>query len=86
MSGAAGPGPSFPDGDGAAGVPGGHNRRRTGWGTLCRNGADGFAWGVLAGAAMGPFALPLYGCLKARMRWCPDLSFRNADLQHYLWL
>ena len=49
-------------------------------------GADGFAWGVLAGSAMGPFALPLYGCLKARMRWYPVLSFRNADLRHYLWL
>ncbi len=49
-------------------------------------GADGFAWGVLAGSAIGPFALPLYGCLRARMRWYPLLSFRNADLRHYLWL
>ena len=29
-------------------------------------GADGFAWGVLGGSALGPFALPLYGCLKCR--------------------
>jgi putative peptidoglycan lipid II flippase len=49
-------------------------------------GAEGFAWGVLAGAAMGPFALPLYGCLTKRMRWYPILTFRNADLRHYLWL
>ena len=49
-------------------------------------GADGFAWGVLAGSAIGPFALPLYGCLRARMRWYPILSFRNADLRRYLWL
>ncbi len=49
-------------------------------------GADGFAWGVLAGAAVGPFALPLYGCLRTRMRWYPILSYRNADLLHYLWL
>ncbi len=49
-------------------------------------GADGFAWGVLAGSVMGPFALPLYGCLRARMRWYPVLSFWNADLRHYLWL
>ncbi|MGO9674994.1 MAG: murein biosynthesis integral membrane protein MurJ [Methylocella sp.] len=49
-------------------------------------GADGFAWGVLAGSALGPFALPLYGCLKDRMRWYPVLSFRNADLRRYLWL
>ena len=28
-------------------------------------GADGFAWGVLVGSALGPFALPLYGCLSS---------------------
>ena len=39
-------------------------------------GADGFAWGVLVGSALGPFALPLYGCL-ARMRWSMSLSFSN---------
>jgi putative peptidoglycan lipid II flippase len=49
-------------------------------------GADGFAWGVLTGAALGPFALPLYGCVKTRMRWYPILSFRNEDLRRYLWL
>ena len=26
--------------------------------------AEGFAWGVLIGAILGPFALPLYGCQK----------------------
>ena len=49
-------------------------------------GADGFAWGVLVGSVLGPFALPLYGCLKTRMRWYPILSLRNSDLRHYLWL
>ena len=49
-------------------------------------GADGFAWGVLVGSILGPFALPLYGCLKTRMRWYPILSLRNPDLRHYLWL
>ena len=49
-------------------------------------GADGFAWGVLAGSVLGPFALPLYGCLKTRMRWYPILSFRHPDLRRYLWL
>ena len=44
------------------------------------------AWGVLAGSAMGPFALPLYGCIKSRIRWFPILSFRNQDLMRYLWL
>ena len=49
-------------------------------------GADGFAWGVLAGSALGPFALPLYGCLKTGMRWYLLLSFWNRDLRRYLWL
>jgi len=49
-------------------------------------GADGFAWGVLIGSVMGPFALPLYGCLKTRMHWYPILSIRNPDLRRYFWL
>jgi putative peptidoglycan lipid II flippase len=49
-------------------------------------GADGFAWGVLAGSALGPFALPFCGCLRTHMRWYPVLSFGNADLRRYLWL
>jgi putative peptidoglycan lipid II flippase len=49
-------------------------------------GADGFAWGVFAGSALGPFALPLCGCLRTGMRWRPILSLRNADLRRYLWL
>jgi putative peptidoglycan lipid II flippase len=49
-------------------------------------GADGFAWGALAGSFFGPFALPLYGCLKSGMRWQPILSIRNPDLRRYLWL
>ena len=49
-------------------------------------GADGFAWGVLVGSVVGPFGLPLYGCLMARMRWLPLLSFRHPDLRRYLWL
>jgi len=60
----------------AGGLVGAH----AGWG------ADGFAWGVLAGSALGPFGLPLYGCLRTRMRWYPIVSLRNADLRHYLWL
>ena len=49
-------------------------------------GADGFAWGVLAGSFLGPFALPLYGCLKTNMRWSAALSLRDHDLRRYLWL
>lgn len=49
-------------------------------------GAAGFAWGVLAGAFVGPFALPLFFCWRAKMRWSPTLSFRDPDLKRYLWL
>jgi putative peptidoglycan lipid II flippase len=41
---------------------------------------------VLAGSILGPFALPLYGCLKSNMRWYPMLSPRSEDLRTYLWL
>jgi len=49
-------------------------------------GAEGFAWGVLLGSIAGPFALPLIGCIRTRMRWMPVLSFRHDDLKRYLWL
>lgn len=55
-------------------------------GTRIGSSADGFAWGVLAGSALGPFALPLVGCLRTRMRWHPVLSLANSDLRRYLWL
>lgn len=42
--------------------------------------------GGLVGSVIGPFALPLYGCVKAGMRWYPIFSFRNPDLKRYLWL
>ena len=40
--------------------------------------ADGFAWGVLIGAILGPFALPLYGCCRNKMRWYPMLSISES--------
>ena len=49
-------------------------------------GAEGFAWGVLLGSIAGPFALPLIGCVRTRMRWRAALSFRDPDLRRYLWL
>jgi putative peptidoglycan lipid II flippase len=48
--------------------------------------ADGFAWGVLIGAALGPFALPLCGCIRCNIRWHPVFSFASPDLKRYLWL
>ncbi|AMN43670.1 virulence factor MVIN family protein [Rhodoplanes sp. Z2-YC6860] len=49
-------------------------------------GADGFAWGVLIGSILGPFALPLLGCLRMEMRWHPTVSLRSSDLRQYIWL
>ncbi|MCK6507692.1 virulence factor MviN [Myxococcota bacterium] len=48
-------------------------------------GARGFAWGVLVGSALGPFLLPLVGCIRMGMRWRPVLSPRHPDLRTWLW-
>jgi putative peptidoglycan lipid II flippase len=49
-------------------------------------GAEGFSWGVLFGSAIGPFALPLYGCVRTKMRWFPIFSLTHDDLKRYIWL
>jgi putative peptidoglycan lipid II flippase len=61
-------------------IAGGLVGAQLGWG------AEGFAWGVLFGSILGPFALPLIGCLKSNMRWYPQLTLRSEDLKTYLWL
>jgi len=48
------------------------------------HGAEGFAWGVLAGSALGPFALPLCGCLRLGLRWRFALDLGDRDLRTYL--
>ncbi len=48
-------------------------------------GVEGFAWGVLAGAVLGNWAVPLLGMLRVRpvrLR----LAFWDADLGRYLWI
>jgi len=47
-------------------------------------GAEGFAWGVVVGSALGPFGLPLYGCLRTGLRWRPILRLNHPDLKLYL--
>lgn len=49
-------------------------------------GAEGFAWGVLLGSVVGPFGLPLVGCLRAGLPWRPLLDVRDPALRTYLWL
>lgn len=48
-------------------------------------GAEGFAWGVLVGSALGPFGLPLYGCLKEGLRWTLVVDFKSADLHTWVY-
>lgn len=48
------------------------------------HGAEGFAWGVLAGSALGPFYLPWIGCRRSGMRWDFGLDLDHPDLRRYL--
>lgn len=48
------------------------------------HGAEGFAWGVLAGSALGPFLLPWIGCRKTGLRWSFGLDPSHPDLRTYL--
>lgn len=48
-------------------------------------GARGFAWGVLVGSLLGPFLLPLIGCIQQGMRWRVILAPRHPDLRAWLW-
>lgn len=47
-------------------------------------GADGFAWGVVVGSVLGPFGLPLLGCLQAGLRWRLVFRLNHPDLKVYL--
>lgn len=51
-------------------------------------GAEGFAWGVLVGSAAGPFGLPLWGAVRAGLRWRISLrvEWTHPDLRRYFTL
>jgi putative peptidoglycan lipid II flippase len=49
-------------------------------------GAAAFAWGVLAGAALGAFGIPLVACLREGMRWSARLRLSNPDFKSYILL
>jgi len=49
-------------------------------------GAAAFAWGVLAGAALGAFGIPLVACLREGMRWSARLRLGNPDFRRYILL
>jgi putative peptidoglycan lipid II flippase len=48
------------------------------------HGAWGFVWGVLVGSVLGPFGLPLIGCLRMGLRYRFMLRW-TQDLKAYLW-
>ena len=47
-------------------------------------GPYGFAWGALAGSFLGPFLLPLIGCLRSGLRFRFAWAPRHPDLRAYL--
>lgn len=47
-------------------------------------GAEAFAWGVLLGSALGPFGLPLYGCLRQGLGWRLQLEPRLPEARRYI--
>jgi putative peptidoglycan lipid II flippase len=49
-------------------------------------GAEGFAWGVLVGSILGPFGMPLYGCLQDGLGWRPLMRLGHPDFRRYVWL
>ncbi|MCB9762171.1 MAG: murein biosynthesis integral membrane protein MurJ [Alphaproteobacteria bacterium] len=49
-------------------------------------GAEAFAWGVLVGSIVGPFGIPLVGCLRTRLGWRPVMDLRHPDFRRYFFL
>ncbi len=47
-------------------------------------GMEGFAWGVLAGAFIGNFAIQIIGARKLGIRYYPIISFIHPDLIKYI--
>ena len=48
-------------------------------------GAEGFAWGALLGAAVGPFLLPLFDLRRAGLRLGIRFAPADSDFLAYLW-
>ncbi len=53
-------------------------------GGLIGGSAEGFAWGVLAGSALGPFAIPLAGNRRLGLTFRFTWRWRHPDLATYL--
>ncbi len=51
-----------------------------------RMGVQGFAWGALAGAFIGNFAVQIFGARHAGLRFDLQFDLRHKDLRHYILL
>ncbi|HZS37685.1 MAG TPA: murein biosynthesis integral membrane protein MurJ [Polyangia bacterium] len=49
-------------------------------------GAASLAWGTLAGALVGPFAIQMVAAWRAGLRYLPSLRVRHAEFREWLWL
>jgi putative peptidoglycan lipid II flippase len=47
-------------------------------------GMEGFCWGVLAGAFLGPFLLQMWGAKRAGMAYTPCLGLNHPDFKKYI--
>jgi putative peptidoglycan lipid II flippase len=47
-------------------------------------GMEGFAWGVLAGAFIGNFAIQIIGARKLGIKYYPIINFKHPDLIKYI--
>jgi putative peptidoglycan lipid II flippase len=47
-------------------------------------GMEGFCWGVLAGAFLGPFLLQMWGARRVGMKYRPRIGFHSPDFARYL--
>ena len=47
-------------------------------------GIEGFAWGAVIGAVLGPFAVNVWAARMTGLRWRPSISFRDKDFGHFV--
>jgi putative peptidoglycan lipid II flippase len=53
-------------------------------GGLLLGNSEGFAWGILIGAILGPFGLPFLACLKEGLKWSWGMDLKDSDFKLYL--
>jgi putative peptidoglycan lipid II flippase len=48
-------------------------------------GVASLAWGTLAGAALGPFAIQMVAAVRAGLRYRPSLAIKHREFREWLW-